>query len=147
MLEIKTKINIDCTPEKIWKILTEFEKYPEWNPMIKSIEGELRRRNRLKVRLEIKGMSKMTIKPRVATFHSGKSFSWLGHLLIIGLFDGHHIFELEQNQDGSTEFIHREQFSGIMVPLMKKSLETKVVKGFEEMNQALKKECENAIEN
>jgi len=145
MLEIKTQINIDCPPEKVWKILTDFEKYPEWNPMIKSIEGELKRRNRLKIRLEIKGMSKMMIKPRVATFHSGKSFSWLGHLLIIGLFDGHHIFELNQNQDGSTEFIHREQFSGILVLLMRKTLETKVAKGFEEMNLALKKECENAI--
>ena len=145
MLEIKTKINIDCPPEKVWKILTDFEKYPEWNPMIKSIEGELRRRNRLKVRLEIKGMSKMTIKPRVATFHSGKSFSWLGHLLIIGLFDGHHIFELNQNQDGSTEFIHREQFSGVMIPLMKKILETKVAVAFEEMNRNLKSTCEDAI--
>ncbi len=147
MLEINTQINIDCPPEKVWKILTDFEKYPEWNPMIKSIEGELKRRNRLKVRLEIKGMNKMTIKPRVATFHSGKSFSWLGHLLIIGLFDGHHIFELNQNQDGSTEFIHREQFSGVMVPLMRKTLETKVANGFEEMNQALKIQCENAINN
>jgi len=145
MLEIKTKINIDCPPEKVWKILTDFEKYPEWNPMIKSIEGELKRRNRLKVRLEIKGMSKMTIKPRVATFYSGKSFSWLGHLLIIGLFDGHHIFELDKNQDGSTEFIHREQFSGVMIPLMKKILETKVAVAFEEMNKTLKSTCERAI--
>lgn len=145
MLEIKTIINIDCQPETVWKILTDFEKYPEWNPMIKSIEGELRRRNRLKVRLEIKGMSKMTIKPKVATFHSGKSFSWLGHLLIIGLFDGHHIFELNQNQDGSTEFIHREQFSGVMVPLMKKTLERRVASAFEEMNQALKSTCESSI--
>ena len=145
MFEIKTQININCPPEETWKTLTDFKKYPEWNPMIKSIEGKLIRRNRLKVRLEIEGMSKMTIKPRVATFHSGKSFSWLGHLLIIGLFDGHHIFEINQNQDDSTDFIHREQFSGVMVPLMRKSLETKVAKGFEEMNQALKKECENAI--
>ena len=145
MLEITTKINIDCPPEKVWKILTDFDKYPEWNPMIKSIEGELKRRNRLKVRLEIKGMSKMTIKPRVATFHSGKSFSWLGHLLIIGLFDGHHIFELNQNQDGSTEFIHREQFSGVMVLLMKKTLKTKVAGAFEEMNRNLKSTCEDAI--
>ena len=145
MLEIKTKINIDCPPEKVWKILTDFEKYPDWNPMIKSIEGELRRRNRLKVRLEIKGMSKMTIKPRVATFHSGKSFSWLGHLLIIGLFDSHHIFELDQNQDGSTEFIHREQFSGMMVFLMKKTLKTKVTSAFEDMNRILKSTCEGAI--
>jgi len=145
MLEIKTKININRPAEKVWKTLTDFEKYPEWNPMIKSIEGELKRRNRLKVRLEIKGMSKMTIKPKVATFHSGKSFSWLGHLLIIGLFDGHHIFELNQNQDGSTEFIHREQFSGVMVLLMKKTLKTKVAGAFEEMNRNLKSTCEDAI--
>ena len=37
MKEIKTEIIINSKPEKVWNILTNFEKYPEWNPFIKSI--------------------------------------------------------------------------------------------------------------
>ena len=37
--EIKTEILINAAPEKVWSILTNFEKYPDWNPFIKSING------------------------------------------------------------------------------------------------------------
>ena len=35
--QIKTSIHINATKEKVWEILMDFEKYPEWNPFIKSI--------------------------------------------------------------------------------------------------------------
>ncbi len=39
MEEIKTEVVINAKPEEIWNVLTDFEKYPEWNPFIKSISG------------------------------------------------------------------------------------------------------------
>ena len=39
MKEIKTEIIINSKPEKVWDILTNFEKHPEWNPFIKFISG------------------------------------------------------------------------------------------------------------
>ena len=40
--EIKTEILINATPEKVWTILTNFDNYPNWNPFIKSIKGEVK---------------------------------------------------------------------------------------------------------
>jgi uncharacterized protein YndB with AHSA1/START domain len=37
--EIVTEIEINAPPSRVWQILTDFEKYPTWNPFIKKISG------------------------------------------------------------------------------------------------------------
>jgi hypothetical protein len=70
-----------------------------------------------------------------------RAFEWLGRLVMPLLFDGRHRFELVPNGDG-TRLIHTEHFTGLLVPLLKKSLDTKTVAGFEAMNTALKARAE-----
>jgi uncharacterized protein YndB with AHSA1/START domain len=38
---IKTEIVINASKEKVWHVLTDFKRYPQWNPFITSVEGEL----------------------------------------------------------------------------------------------------------
>jgi len=71
------------------------------------------------------------------------NLSWLGHLIIPGLFDGEHIFQIEPLGSGRVRFRQREIFSGILVPLLKNSLETDTRRGFNEMNQKLKELAES----
>ncbi|WP_258862560.1 hypothetical protein [Sphingobacterium spiritivorum] len=40
--EIITHIRIQATPLKIWSVFTEFAQYPQWNPFIKSLYGDVR---------------------------------------------------------------------------------------------------------
>ena len=104
MRELRTDIEIEASPARVWAVLTDFERYPEWNPQ--------------------------------------KTFRWLGHLLIPGLFDGEHIFELEPFSENSTRLIQREEFQGILVGLFWRNLDTDVRSGFVAMNEALKKRVE-----
>lgn len=66
----------------------------------------------------------------------------MGHLIIPGLFDGEHIFELIDNGDGTTTFVQRELFGGILIPFFKKMLDVNTKQGFELMNKALKEQVE-----
>jgi hypothetical protein len=140
--EIRTEILIRATPAKIWAILTHFDDYQHWNPLIKFIRGPVAVGNKIVVRLEPPGKKGMTFKPKVLAFDSGKSFRWLGHLLFPGLFDGEHLFELVENEDGTTLFIQSEGFNGILVPLFKKMLDNNTTEGFKIMNQRLKEMAE-----
>ncbi len=67
---------------------------------------------------------------------------WFGKLLFGGLFDGRHRFELVP-EGGSTRLVQSEQFSGMLVPLVKKLL-AETEREFERLNLALKKRVEQA---
>lgn len=136
--EIKTEILINASPEKVWAILTDFQNYPNWNPFIKSITGNVAVGNKIVARLEPPEASGMTFKPKVLQFDENKKFRWLGHLLFPGLFDGEHQFELIDNANGTTTFIQSEKFNGILVPLFKKMLDVNTKNGFVLMNEKLK---------
>lgn len=142
-LEIKTKIRINAPPEKVWEILTNFDAYPNWNPFIKYIEGQVCVGNKISVRIEPPEAKAMTFEPKILTFVTNKELSWIGHLLIPRLFDGKHKFELIDHRDGTTTFIQSENFSGVLVPFFKKQLKNSTKRGFIKMNEKLKELAEN----
>lgn len=140
--EIKTQIRINASPEKVWQVLTDFENHSHWNPFVRSITGEVKKGNNIKVVLGPQGTKPMAFKPTVLEFDQDREFRWLGHVLFPGIFDGEHIFQLLANEDGSTTFIHSEKFQGILVGLMAQKLDTEIKAGFEDMNLALKEQVE-----
>ncbi|MCF7805399.1 MAG: SRPBCC domain-containing protein [Candidatus Marinimicrobia bacterium] len=142
MQELYTEIEINATPEEVWDILMDFSNYPEWNPFVTSINGEQAVGGKLTVELTQPDSKPMTMKPTVRNIEQNREFRWLGHLGIPRIFDGEHIFELEQLDENRVRFVQREKFRGILVPFLKKMLETRTNEGFQLMNQALKKRAE-----
>jgi len=55
-----------------------------------------------------------------------------------GIFDGEHIFEIEELERNRVRFVQREVFKGLLVPLLARSLDRDTQRGFEEMNRALR---------
>lgn len=139
--ELRTEIEIDAAPEVVWEILVDLSRYEEWNPFITSSSGETRVGEKLVNRLEPPDAKAMTFKPKVTAVDEGEAFEWLGHLIVPGLFDGRHRFEVHAAGSG-TLFRQDEYFSGILVRPMRKSLEGSTRRGFEAMNQALKERAE-----
>ena len=131
--EIKTSIQITATPEKVWKVLTNFQEYKNWNPFLKSVEGHVKKGETIKINAD-----GMKFKPKVLSFEENKQFSWIGKLLFKGLFDGEHLFLIEDNGDGTVTFRQEEKFQGILVGLFAKKLDTDTRQGFMQMNKKLK---------
>lgn len=87
----------------------------------------------------------MSIAPTILRADPGRELRWRGSLPIPGLFQGEHVFELQPLGEDRTRFVHRERFSGLLVPLLwKKLLNVDTRAGFEAMNRALKQEAERA---
>lgn len=136
--EISTHIRIEATPSQVWQVLTDFNNYPEWNPFVRSLTGQPKVGEQIQVELQPPGGKAMTFRPRVLAFNQNKEFRWIGHLGFKGVFDGEHIFELHDNGDGSTTFVQRERFKGILVPFLKKMLNGSTRQGFIQLNEALR---------
>jgi hypothetical protein len=142
MRELRREIEIDASPERVWAVVTDFAAYPEWNPFIRSISGELHEGANLEVRIEPPGARATTFKPTVRAVEANRELRWLGRLLP-GLFDGEHSLRIEPLDGGRSRFVQSERFTGLLVGLVKGTL-AKTEVGFEQMNAALKARVEQA---
>lgn len=140
--ELRSEIEIDAPADKVWRTLTDFPSFPGWNPFIRRAEGELTAGSRLEVSIQPSGTKGMTFRPTVLSVEPNRELRWLGRLLIPGLFDGEHIFEIEPAGMDRVRFTQREVFRGLFVPLLARSLDRDTRRGFEEMNRALKVRAE-----
>ena len=143
MKELRSEITIDAPAQRVWEVLTDFDSFPDWNPFMRRASGEVAVGEKLVVYLKPPGGMGMSFKPRVLKVDPSREFRWLGHLLVKGVFDGEHIFEIEPDGDARCSFVQREEFSGILVPLMLAMIRKSTERGFNEMNQALKARAEN----
>ncbi len=143
-MELHTEIEIQAPIEKVWQHLTDFDSFPTWNPFISKASGEIKPGSQLQVLIQPVGGKALTFNPKVIKLEKNHELRWLGRFIIPGLFDGEHIFTIEPMIGNRVRFIHREIFSGLLVPLFAKELNTGTKKGFESMNRALKKLAEQA---
>jgi hypothetical protein len=143
--ELRSEIEIDASPERVWSVLTDFASFPEWNPFIRSASGKIEPNQKLTVTLHPSGGRSTTFSPTVQVAEPNGELSWIGHLGAAGLFDGHHIFELKPSGNGKTQFVQRERFGGLLLPFLTGMLRNETSRGFDEMNRALKTRAEEAL--
>lgn len=139
---ISTQLLIHATPGRVWQVLTAFDTYPTWNPLIRQISGRVSVGETISVLLQPPGGRPTTVKPVVVSFVPNKEFKWSGHLLAPILFRGLHSFELTANRDGTTTFTHSELWSGLLAPLLATMLAKSTTLGFVQMNEKVKQLAE-----
>jgi len=142
MRELRTEIEIEASAARVWRLLTDFERYPQWNPFIRRISGRSEPGARLSVFIQPSGARGMAFSPTVLKAEPEHELRWRGQLWLPGVFDGEHIFTIEQVDANKVRLVQREHFSGVLVPLLWRSLDTDARRGFNEMNAALKKLAE-----
>jgi hypothetical protein len=141
--DIRTEIDIDAPPDEVWPHLVGLGAYGEWNPFITSASGSPEEGQKLTLRMEPPGGRAVTLHPRVTAVSRDAVFEWLGHLGVPGIFDGRHRFELEATASG-TRLVQSEEFRGLLVRPLRRSLDGSTRTGFEAMNVALRRRVTDA---
>jgi len=142
MKENCNEIEIQATPERVWEVLTDLGKYPEWNPLLCRAEGKLIVGE--KVNLTAKSASNdMNLLCTVTKVEPNRQFSWKFHVILPFLFRGEHTFKIKPINEHKVCFIDREVFQGLLVPLQAKKLATNAKPAMIEMGKALKERAEN----
>jgi hypothetical protein len=145
MIELYTEVEINASAERVWSVLTDFAAHSQWNPFIRRVEGEVKIGSRLRVSVQPRGTKVLSFRPTVLVADPNRELRWLGQLWVPGLFDGEHSFVIEPLGDGRVRFVQREQFGGLLVPLLAKTLDGATRQGFEAMNEALRQRCEARV--
>ncbi len=138
MKTFESNITIHAAPETIWTILTDAPAYPEWNPTVDKVEGTIDRGQKIKVFAKISPNRAFPVK--VSEFRPGEKMVWSGGMPL-GLFKGERTFTLTPGADGSVDFAMREVFSGLMSPLIERSIPD-LQPEFDRFAEALKRKAE-----
>ena len=144
MHRIETAVVINASSDAIWSVLMDFQSYPDWNPFIQSIEGRAEPGSQLRILLKPPGSRGVRLAPHVLVSEPSREFRWRGSLFISGLFDAEHCFKLESLSSGGVTVHQDETFFGVLVPLLRRSLDGATKQGFIQMNESLKRRVENA---
>ena len=138
MKTFASSITIQAAPETIWAILTDAPAYPEWNPTVDKVEGRIERGQKIKVFAKIS--PDRAFPAKVSEFKPNEKMVWSGGMPL-GLFKGERTFTLTPGADGSVEFSMREVFSGLMSPLIERSIPD-LQPEFDRFAEALKRKAE-----
>ena len=109
---------IQASPATIWALLTDAAAFPRWNSTVSHIEGEIALGQRLQ--LTVPAAPGRTFTPRVTHVDTERSMIWSDGLAPV--FRGVRTFTLTPGDDGTTEFTMEEEFVGVMLPMIKRSM-------------------------
>lgn len=128
---------IQATPETIWSILTDVAHWTDWNPTIEKVEGAITPGGRLKVYTKLSPGRAFPVS--VSEYVPPQRMVWTGSMPL-GLFTGVRTYTLAPVADG-VEFAMREAFSGLIAPLITRSIPD-LQPSFSEFAAALKRRAE-----
>jgi hypothetical protein len=111
------QINIRANAEIVWSLLTDATGFPRWNSTVRGIEGQIREGERL--RLHVPGTSR-TFTPKVSGVVAARRMTWSDG--VPAIFKGVRTFVLTPHDDGSTDFVMQERFSGFVFGLFKRTM-------------------------
>jgi hypothetical protein len=116
-LMCRVEVSIQSSPGRIWTLLTDAKDFPRWNSTVRTIEGEIRDGQR--IRIHVPGTDR-TFTPFISNMVPNVRMTWTGGLA--PLFKGVRTFELMPQRGGSTTFTMQERFFGLMLPIVGRAM-------------------------
>jgi len=141
MKELRTEIEIQASPEKVWQALINLDKYPDWNPFIHHAMGKAKVGEKVDITFR-SGAKDMTLHCTVIKVEPNRELCWKYHVILPGLWSGEHSFTIEPMGASRVRFIDKEIFTGLLIPLQAKDIDTNTRRDFEAMDMALKAKVE-----
>jgi hypothetical protein len=140
-MEIRSELEIAAPAAQVWGILTDFPRYQEWNPFITELKSDGVVGNSLRLSLSLPEGRDYRLKPTLLRMAENDELRWRAHLIFPGLFDGEHFLRVQALDPLRTRFVQGENFSGTLLRFSGRTL-TQVARGFDLMNEALKRRAE-----
>ena len=139
MKEYHTNIKINKPIKDVWVFLTDFESYPNWNPFVGELSGNIKEGETIKTRIIPLGKS---YYPKILSFKKEEELIWQGKQGAMFLLAGKHYYKLRSIDINKTELLHGEYFTGLLSSFISKKLLKKMEKAFNDHNIALKQRVE-----
>ena len=116
-MSCRVEVTVHAPAERVWALLTDAKHFPLWNSTVTRIDGQIREGETLQVLVP---GSDRVFAPRVSGVVPHERMTWIGGFS--PMFKGVRTFELRPRPDGATDFAMAERFTGLMIPLVRRSM-------------------------
>jgi hypothetical protein len=141
---LTSEIVIDASGEIVWQVLVDFDAYPDWNPVEIEARGEAVVGAAFEHTARLPGRKPRTFNAEIIEADPARALAWKGRVLVPGLFDVRHHFEIDPLADGRSRLRQFERFSGLLIPFMGGVLRDTQA-AFELANKAIKQRAESVV--
>jgi hypothetical protein len=139
MLAYESSAVINAPPQVIWDILTNVAAYPNWDSGVVRVDGHVSPGARITVFSSISPGRAFPVT--VTQLEPPRTMRWSGGMPL-GLFKGERSFALAPAQDDRVRFSMREDYTGLLAPLIFKSIPD-LNASFEQFANGLKQRAEH----
>ncbi len=140
---VRTEIDIHATPDQIWQLLIDFNKYPLWHPYITAIKGEPKLKSKIKVTVKNEDSTSTKFSAYILELKSDELLSWGGSLGFI--FRAKHYFILDPIDSTTVRFIQGEYWKGLFGKSFGGKIYKETYNRFNVMNNKVKELLEKRV--
>lgn len=145
-MQIHTELEINSPADEVWKVLVDFPRYSEWNPVITAIDGAPYVGEKISFKLRAApGIEIPIIACEILVANAAeRELRWRGPAIpfLDQVIAGEHYFIVQSAGESKSRFVHGENFTGFLADVLKPILEQRLVESYNEMNRALRARCE-----
>ncbi|MGH3037171.1 MAG: SRPBCC family protein, partial [Gaiellaceae bacterium] len=138
---IQSEVTIDASRETVWRILTDFEGYSRWNPLMTTAAGDARLGAHIQVDLRPPDGDTQELSPEITILRPNRKLAWMSRQLVPGVSDREYEVIIEPLGEERVRVLMHKRFEGILIP-MTSTAEEQV--GLDLMAEALEREAEEA---
>lgn len=139
--ELRSEVEINAPPSHVYGVLTDFDRYHEWNPFLTAVSGKLAVGQKLSIEMSLPEGRTYLLEPALTQVTENAELRWQGQFLFPALLQAEHFFLLSERDGGVTRVVQGQNFSGFLLRFAGNSL-TLSARGSVYLNQALKKRAE-----
>jgi len=139
MKEIKGSIMINVPAEKVWATITDCSSYPEWNPFVTRMDGEMKEGGVFDVVVSLPGRDDIKYRTTLMKMEKDKELRFKGKIMF-QLSEEHSKF-IEQIEENKCVFSQSIVFRGLLSYFAGGVIKDSQL-GLNKMNEEFKKRCE-----
>jgi len=139
---VTSEVEIGASRERVWETLTDFARYPEWNPFTAPVQTSLADGAAVTLTVHMLQRRPLTQVEYVHDLVPGRRLCWgmvMGHP---ALLCASRVQTLEALPAGGTRYRSEDRLSGWLVPLVLALYGAAMQRGFDAMASALKARAE-----